>query len=93
MTTKEEYIKARNEAIEEILAEQCDSCLNWDSDNDKGNTVNDWAAFIASYATSAVDFRKGFKEQQEQFVKAGNLCLSALIAAKLNGKYPERHYD
>ena len=84
--------------LHEILKEQKAAAVHWNGTKEKEafddkNTLNDWAAYIVDYASSAAHWGKSKEESRVLLVKAGGLVLSALLALERNGKWANRHYD
>jgi len=76
-----------------IDKENCYACDKWGTDFDDHNTINDWAAYVNIYLAHATTLRATVEQQKSGVIKAGNLCIGALLALARNGKFADRHYD
>lgn len=77
----------------EIDAERLRQHSMWGNSFDDHNTANDWATYIARYATDAAFGEPGCR-WREQMVKVAALAVAAIEAFERNGcSLPPRHYD
>ena len=77
---------------DEIKQERTRQDEQWGVAFDDKNTVNDWTAYIISYAGRAA-FTVDDASWREQAVKTAALVIAAIETLDRNGKFPPRHYD
>jgi hypothetical protein len=92
-------MKNRREIFEEIYDERERQIEKWGNDFDDQNTINDWVAYITSYATRGATAGGWFHpEASDRFcqgmVKVAALAIAAIEACERNQHaFAPRHYD
>lgn len=79
--------------FEEIVKEREYQETKWGTDFDDKNTVNDWAAYIASYTSKATLIGAAKSEQRTALLKVASLAVAALQTFDRNGGFAGRHFD
>lgn len=83
---------------DEIKAERDRQDTLWGHDFDNKNTINDWVAYIAAYASRAAFtdsevLNEKTAQQRELLVKTAALAVAAIETIDRLGKLASRHYD
>lgn len=84
---------SRPEIFAEIETERERQEELWGTQFDDQNTVNDWATFVSTYASSATRIGLAGPAQREQLMKTAALAVAALEGYDRNGGFRGRHYD
>lgn len=78
---------------DEIQKERAYQDSRFGTEFDDKNTANDWASYIARYASNA-SFSNSYGEWRKQMIKVAAIAVAAVEAFDRNGgSLPPRHYD
>lgn len=78
----------------EILKERDAARARWGEEFDDKNTVNDWIAYVSSYAARAFIWPFSPTVFRDSFIKVAVIAIAAVQALDRNGgKIAKRHYE
>lgn len=90
----------RQAILDLIASEREYQEAKWGVRFDDQNTINDWVAYIANYASNAAfepnnaqDVVGRREHQRTQLVKVAALAVAAIETIDRNGELARRHYD